>query len=83
MIRDGFEVSLGELIKDQLYLKEMPTVELSVRLKLPVGQTERLIADELEVTPKIATGLEDVFHAPASFWMEFNVNNEGLQMEHA
>ena len=83
MIRDGFEVSLGELIKDQLYLKEMPTIELSVRLKLPVGQTERLIADELEVTPKIATGLEHVFNAPASFWIGFNVNNEGLQMEHA
>ena len=83
MKKEGLQVSLGELIKDQLYLNEMPTVELSVRLHLPIVQTEKLIANELEVTPTIATGLERVFNAPASFWMGFNSNNEVLYMEHA
>lgn len=83
MRRKGFYVSLGEVIKDQLYLKEMPTVELSVRLNLPIEQTEKLIDEELEVTPEIATGLERVFNAPTSFWMGFTRNNEVLYMEHA
>lgn len=83
MIRNEFDVSLGEIIKDQLYLNEMPTVELSVRLDLPIEQTEKLIDEELEITPSIARGLERVFNAPANFWMEFTNNNEVLYMEHA
>jgi len=81
MIREGLNRSLAELIKDQLYLAEMPTVELSVRLNLPVDQTEKLIEDQLEVTPTIAKGLEQIFNAPASFWTRFTQNNEVSYME--
>lgn len=83
MTREGFAISLGELIKDQLYLVEMPTVELSVRLNLPVDQTEKLMDDELEVTPTIAQGLEQIFNIPASFWAGFTRKNEVLFMEQA
>ena len=84
MIREEFNVSLGEIIKDQLYLREMPTVELSVRLNLPIEQTVKLMDEELEMTPTIATGLERVFNVPANFWMEFTGNNnEVFYMEHA
>lgn len=81
MTRQGFNMSLGEIIQDQLYLNEMPTVELSVRLSLPIEDTEKLIEEDLEITPTIAERLEQVFHAPASFWMEFSRNNEVLYME--
>ena len=40
MTREGFNRSLGEIIKDQLSLHEMPTIELSVRLQLPIEETE-------------------------------------------
>lgn len=83
MTREGFNRSLGEIIKDQLSLNEMPTVELSVRLNLPIEQTEKLIDEQLDVTEYIATGLERVFNAPASFWMGFTRNNKVLYMEQA
>lgn len=81
MIRKDFEASLGEVIKDQLYLNEMPTIELSVRLNLPIDQTEKLMDEELEVTPSIAKRLEHVFNAPADFWMGFTHNNNVVYME--
>lgn len=83
MIREEFNVSLGQIIKDQLSLNEMPTVELSVRLNLPIEQTEKLIDEELDMTPTIADRLEQVFNAPADFWMGFTRNNEVLYMEQA
>lgn len=69
---------LSKVIRDQLYLNEMPTVELSVRLGLNVNQTNQLINGQLEVTPAIASGLERVFHAPASYWMSFNQHEASL-----
>jgi plasmid maintenance system antidote protein VapI len=83
MIREGFNASLGEIIIDQLYLNEMPTVELSVRLNLSIEETDKLINEELEVTPEIANGLEQVFNAPASFWMGFTRNEKVFFMEQA
>lgn len=83
MTREGFNRSLGEIIKDQLSLNEMPTVELSVRLKLPIEQTEKLIDEKLDITECLAIGLERVFNIPASFWMGFTRNNNVLYMEQA
>lgn len=83
MTREGFDVSLGRLLRDQLHLNEMPTVELSVRLNLPIEETEKLIDEALEVTPSIAAGLERVFNAPASFWMSFTNNEKVFYMEQA
>lgn len=85
MKRERSNVSFGKVLKDQLHLKEMPTVELSVRLNLPVDQTKQLIDEELQVTPEIATGLERIFDAPASFWMELTQpnNDKVFYMEQA
>lgn len=83
MTREGFSRSLGEIIKDQLSLHEMPTIELSVRLQLPIEETEKLIGEQLDITECIARKLERIFQVPTSFWMGFTRNNEVLYMEQA
>lgn len=67
---------LGNIIEEQLYLYEMPTVELSVRLEMTQEETKELMNGKLEVTPNVAHKLENIFNAPARFWLSFNQTKE-------
>lgn len=80
------ELTVGKSIEDLLYVNEMPVIELSVLLKLPLNQTKLLIEDSKKVTPKIAKDLEDVFQVPADFWMDLTSeknNDKIIYMEQA
>lgn len=68
--------TIGEIIEEQLYLYEMPTVELSVKTGLNEAETNLLLNSELHITPDLSSRLAELFHTPKSFWLNFNQRNE-------
>lgn len=69
----GLNITLGEVITDFLYLWEMPTVELSVRLGLPLDETKGLINNTLNMTEETAERFESISSVSKDFWMSLPV----------
>jgi plasmid maintenance system antidote protein VapI len=56
----------------RLSMTEVQLDQLRVNLKLTVDEFVRLLMNELEITPQIASQLEDHFRIPADIWLGYS-----------
>lgn len=66
--RSVIAIPPGETIKEQLEDKGMDIVQFSEKMGVSIPYVENLLAGKAEITPYIATKLEEVLGVPDSFW---------------
>ena len=72
----GFKNTLGDIIQDFLYVWEMSTVELSVRLGVTMGEMRELINNETHISKETAVRFEEISEVPAGVWMSLPTQPE-------
>lgn len=75
----GLNVTLGEVITDFLYLWEMPTIELSVRLGLSLDETKGLLNNTHRLSEETAERFESLTSISKDFWLSLPVETRNEQ----
>ena len=88
MMNNVFTTPFVEAVHNHLYLNEMPSIELAVRLKMSKDAFTELMNGERDLTIDIAERLALVFETSTAYWMNLanasqQKNNNVYQMNQA
>lgn len=74
--KPDYAVSLGEIISEYAESYGMTQTELSEQLEISQETMNAIIESQIAITHEIALKLQNIFHRPASFWINLQNNYE-------
>src|SRR5690606_10847671 len=72
----GLAMHPGQLLKDELNVREMKQIDLAKELKIAKNVMSDIINGKRNLTPELAVRLEDALGIKAEFWMKYQVAYE-------
>lgn len=81
--RSCIAIPPGETVRELMEDYRIGRQEMAARMGITAEQLDRLLSGEAKLTTVLAAGLENVFHVPASFWinLEMQYRRDLLKVE--